>query len=135
MSEDPAVRSRIMAAVRSKNTSTELRLRRALWAAGIKGYRVHITLPGTPDITFTRVRVAVFIDGCFWHRCPQCFRPPKSRPEYWEPKIKRNVERDNTVNHQLSDQGWHVLRFWEHEVNDNLPACVRRVKDSLNSLR
>lgn len=135
MSEDPAVRSKTMAAVRSNNTQPELQLRKALWAAKIRGYRMNVPLPGKPDIVFSRPHLAVFVDGCFWHRCPQCFRMPKTRREYWEPKIARNASRDREVDELLRRQHWTVLRFWEHEIEKQLPQCVERVKEHLAALR
>ncbi len=134
MVEDPAVRSKTMAAVRSENTQPEIQLRKALWAAKIRGYRVHFPLLGKPDIVFTRQHLAVFIDGCFWHRCPQCFRMPKTHREYWEPKIARNVARDETVTQKLREEGWHVMRFWEHEIRNQLLACVEHIIQNLNTL-
>lgn len=116
-----------MAAIRSRNTRIEVAVRQALWAAGVRGYRLHRDLPGHPDIVFPRCRLAVFVDGCFWHRCPNCFRVPKTRQEYWETKIARNVARDESVNTRLQEAGWTVLRIWEHEVNRELSRCVERI--------
>jgi DNA mismatch endonuclease (patch repair protein) len=135
MTEDPAARSRTMAAVRSQNTKPEVALRKALWGAGIKGYRLHYPIIGNPDVVFTRPRLVVFVDGCFWHGCPQCFRMPKTHKEYWEPKIAKNVARDEKVNRQLHDEGWQVLRLWEHEIRNELPACIERIAHSLTLAR
>ncbi len=126
-------RSRNMAAIRSRNTSIEIRFRKALWASGIRGYRLHYLLPGKPDIVFTRKRLAIFIDGCFWHWCPQCFRMPKTHREYWEPKICRNVARDEDINQQLQQNGWTVIRFWEHEIKHDLTECVLRTVNRITS--
>jgi len=108
---DSATRSRIMAAIRSRDTSCERLLRQALWAGGVCGWRVRNKLPGRPDVWFPRWRIAVFVDGCFWHKCPTCFRPPRQRLEFWEPKLARNVARDKEVNQALQEAGWRVLRF------------------------
>lgn len=121
-----------MAAIRRRDTRIERRLRSALWAAGVRGYRVDSpTVMGRPDIVFTRTRVAVFVDGCFWHRCPQCFQEPKSNTEYWRNKIERNVERDGATNETLIADGWAVVRLWEHEVEKDLADCVRRVETAV----
>lgn len=70
--------------------------------------------PVRPDIVFTRIRVAVFVDGCFWHGCPEHFAAPRSNQSYWQPKIRRNIERDAETNHALERAGWRVVRIWEH---------------------
>lgn len=132
MPEDPAVRSRTMAAVKSRNTSVELLLRRALWSGGLRGYRVRSKLPGHPDVVFSRARVAVFVDGCFWHKCPACYRAPKNNAGYWTAKVERNVSRDARVNVALDAMGWKVLRLWEHEVRQDVGSCVSRVVDALS---
>lgn len=128
---DSQTRSRIMAAIPSRDTSCERMLRKALWSLGVKGWRIRSNLPGHPDVWFPRRKVAVFIDGCFWHKCPTCFRPPRQRLEYWGPKLDRNVARDQEVNETLANAGWHVLRFWEHEVRRDPVQCAQRVREKL----
>lgn len=116
-----------MSRIRSKNTQPELALRRALWAAGVRGWRVHYKdLPGKPDLAFTRWRVAVFVDGCFWHGHPDYFTPGKSG-EYWDAKIARTQERDRLANEGLTASGWRVLRLWDFEVEEDLQSCVSRL--------
>lgn len=116
----PENRQKTMRAVKSKGT----RLERQLWAmlAGmdIGGWKKNAdTITGKPDIAFIDWRIAVFIDGCFWHGCPHCQRPlPKTNHEYWEKKIKRNVELAQQHNAQLRQDGWTVIRIWEHEMAD-----------------
>lgn len=128
-------RSRVMARIRSKNTKPELALRRALWAEGIRGWRIYAKgLPGKPDLAFTRWRVAVFVDGCFWHGHPDFFTPGKSGA-YWDAKMERTKERDRLANEALAAHGWIVLRFWDFEVEDDLPGCVARVADVLAERR
>jgi DNA mismatch endonuclease (patch repair protein) len=125
-------RSAIMAAVRSKNTSPELLLRKALYADGIRGWRCHYKrAPGTPDLAWPRRRVAVFVDGAFWHGHPSRHRPGRSGP-YWDEKISRNVERDRRVDRELRETGWTVLRLWDFEVRGDVAACVSRVADALS---
>lgn len=109
---------RTMVANRRRDTGPELAVRRLLHSRGLR-YRVD-TAPLTgirarADIVFTRARIAVFIDGCFWHMCPEHFIMPKSNLEYWEPKLRRNVERDRIADELLREAGWRSLRYWEHE--------------------
>jgi len=106
-----------MSAIRSKgNKATELKLASILRAAGITGWRRHPPLPGSPDFAFRKARIAVFVDGCFWHGCRWHCRMPKSRVEYWKPKIVRNTQRDLVVRRTLGSLGWRVLRIWEHSL-------------------
>ena len=122
-------RSRIMSSIRGKDTKPEMRLRRALHAEGLR-YRIRKQLPGRPDIVFGPARLAVFVQGCWWHRCPKHFRMPESNVDFWRAKFDRNVERDRQVATKLRRMGWSVLHIWEHDVNGNLEASVRRVKAS-----
>ncbi len=111
-------RSRVMAAIRSKgNRTTELRLVAILRAAGVTGWRRHLRLPGRPDFAFPGARLAVFVDGCFWHGCPKHCRLPKSRRKFWLGKITRNRSRDRQVARELRRAGWRVTRLWEHALN------------------
>jgi DNA (cytosine-5)-methyltransferase 1 len=130
--ETPEERSRIMRAVPGKNTSAERALRIALSAAGLRGYRLHHqAVPGTPDVVFRLERLAVFVDGCFWHGCPECYREPKSHKEYWTMKVQRNKDRDAAVNVACKAKGWRVLRIWEHEVLRVPRRVAARVRRSL----
>jgi DNA mismatch endonuclease (patch repair protein) len=116
---DRETRSRIMAAIRSSgNRSTELRMVAILRAARIRGWRRRQRVTGRPDFVFWRERVAVFVDGCFWHGCPRHCRMPEGRREYWEPKIRRNRRRDRAVDRELRNQGWVVARVWEHDLDN-----------------
>ena len=128
----PEQRRKNMSRIHGKNTSPELKLRKMLWEAGIRGYRVHYKLPGKPDIVFTRKKTAVFVDGCFWHKCPVCFRPPATNAEFWNEKLQKNVERDLRVTQELETLGWVVLRFWEHEIKKTPEEVVKRIRDALN---
>lgn len=127
----PEQRRLNMSRVRSRDTRPEMRLRRALHAAGMR-YRLRSSLPGKPDIVFPRARVAVFVDGCFWHVCPLHATRPKSNKKWWAAKLDRNVERDREVDAALASAGWQVVRIWAHELassrNDNLSGVVERVK-------
>lgn len=119
-------RRRNMSAVRSRHTTPELRLRRALHANGLR-YRLHAKLPGKPDLVFPRARLAVLVDGCFWHGCPLHATYPKTRAEWWAAKLARNRERDAEVNAQLAALGWNVLRVWEHEVKGGTHGDLREI--------
>jgi DNA mismatch endonuclease (patch repair protein) len=115
-----------MKSTRQKDTPGEITLRRALRALGI-GYRVDVTIPGTrcrADVAFVRRKVAVFVDGCFWHGCPEHGTWPKANGEWWRAKIEANRRRDRNTDDRLRTIGWRVLRFWEHE---DLAVAARTV--------
>lgn len=118
-------RSKIMSAIRSKNTKPEVSLRKALWAKGFR-YRAQYGKEKI-DIAFPSMKVAIFVDGCFWHGCPIHSHIPKSNKGYWVPKLKKNIERDLTNNSKLKTEGWIVLRFWEHELN-NVDAVIKQIE-------
>jgi len=124
-------RSQLMSKIRGKNTGPELFLRRFLWSKGVRGYRIHKKLPGKPDLYFGPQKVAVFVDGCFWHKCPECYRVPKTNKRFWTDKIKRNLARDLAADVALREMGIKPLRFWEHEVMKGLAQCHRRLKKAL----
>lgn len=119
-------RSRIMAAVRSKNTRAEMLVRRYLWAHGVR-YRIHsANLPGKPDIALTRYKLAIFINGCFWHGHEGCSRGrlPKTRLEYWKPKIDINKNRDYRIEEELKKKGWKQIVIWECRLRTRKAAMV-----------
>lgn len=111
-------RSEIMRRVRSKgNRSTEVRLRYLLVRSGIRGWRMHgDELVGKPDFVFDEKKLAAFVDGCFWHGCPKCYRRPKSSTSYWDQKVSTNIQRDKVKGNNLRKLNWKVLRIWEHEL-------------------
>lgn len=119
-----------MARVGSKGTKPELVLRKALWKAGCR-YRLKNRLPGKPDIVFPGKKVAIFVDGCFWHGCPLHGAIPSTNIEFWKSKIENNAKRDNDVTKKLAAIGWKVVRLWEHEIKENLEAVVKRVASEL----
>ena len=128
---DPETRSRIMAKVRSKNTGLEERFISILRAAKIKSFARHADeLLGKPDVVFRKSNVAVFIDSCFWHGCPDHLRRPSSNTTYWQSKIDRNVKRDRRTRSALRRQGWSVIRIWEHEMRKPANA-IRRITRAL----
>lgn len=117
-------RSKIMSSIRSTNTKPEVALRRALWAKRLR-YRIHYGEEKI-DIAFPSKRVAVFVDGCFWHSCPAHSHMPKTHKHYWAPKLKKNVERDREKDNRLRTAGWKVIRFWEHDL-ENLDRILDKV--------
>ncbi|WP_366928436.1 very short patch repair endonuclease [Cellulomonas sp.] len=127
----PSVSER-MSAARRRDTKPELDVRRILHARGLR-YRVNYPVPGLPrrtiDIAFTRSRIAIFLDGCFWHGCPEHGTQPRANSDWWLTKLRRNVVRDTDTNHVLESAGWRVLRYWEHEeawvIADEINAVVR----------
>ena len=126
------MRSRIMSRIRSKDTKPELTVRRILWARGLR-YRIHSrAVPGIPDISNRRRRLAVFVDGCFWHGCPICYKEPKTNTEFWREKIRRNRARREVVRADLEAQGFRVVEIWEHEAGDQ-DAVVGRVCAALEA--
>ncbi|MDR3081669.1 MAG: very short patch repair endonuclease [Streptomyces sp.] len=112
----------------SKDTAAELAVRKLLHAAGLR-YVLEYKVPGMPrrrmDIAFTRVKIAVMIDGCFWHGCPQHATQPRANAEWWRRKLDRNMERDRETTAHLTAEGWTVLRFWEHEDPEDVSARIR----------
>jgi DNA mismatch endonuclease, patch repair protein len=114
-----------MQANRSRNTGPEIALRRALWQAGLRGYRLHRNLVGHPDIVFSRSRVAIFVHGCFWHSCPKCCKPePKNNAYAWKAKFRATVQRDRANVELLHSAGWETIVVWECEIRKNLPRAV-----------
>jgi DNA mismatch endonuclease (patch repair protein) len=120
-----------MSRIKGKNTGPEVKLRKLLFSNGIRGYRIHFDLPGKPDIVFVKKKIAIFIDGCFWHKCPVDFQEPETRKEFWMKKINSNVERDKKINVQLQNMGWLVIRFWEHDVKKRPDEIVEVIKKNL----
>ncbi|MEV0869548.1 very short patch repair endonuclease [Brachybacterium paraconglomeratum] len=119
-----------MSRQRRRDTAPEVALRRLLHREGLR-FRVDHPLPGMPrrrgDVVFTRARLVVFVDGCFWHSCPQHATTPATRTDWWTEKLERNVARDRDTDVRLVEQGWTVLRFWEHEDPMTCARAVERV--------
>jgi DNA mismatch endonuclease (patch repair protein) len=113
----PKKRSQIMAKVKgSGNKSTELKLIKYFRKNSIKGWRRKYHLAGNPDFVFPKARLAIFVDGCFWHGCSEHCRLPATNREYWEAKIDRNLKRDKKITNELEGKKWFVIRIWEHEL-------------------
>ena len=121
------LRSRIMRSNKSHgNFSTELTLLRLFRSSGISGWRRGVSVIGRPDFVFSRKRVAVFIDGCYWHGC-KCRRLPKKNRQYWEAKFRNNQTRDRRITRSLRAEGWRVIRIWEHELKQKPDNVVKRI--------
>ena len=127
-------RSYNMSRIKAKNTKPEIILRKALFRNGMRGYRIHYSLYGKPDIVFTKYKLAIFMDGCFWHKCPKCFITPETRTEFWLKKIENNKQRDKIINEKLSNEGWVVLRYWEHMIEKKLGIVLNDIQLNLKIL-
>ncbi|WP_240468239.1 very short patch repair endonuclease [Streptomyces dangxiongensis] len=130
-----AARRRNMQAIRSRDTQPEKLIRRLVHAQGLR-YRVAARplpdLRRTADMVFRRVKVAVFIDGCYWHGCPEHYVPPKTNSDYWSEKVMRNIRRDRDTDQRLKEAGWLVLRFWEHEPSE---TCAQQIAETVAERR
>ena len=123
-------RSEVMSRIRGRgNEKTELRLARLMRAGVIRGWRRHLPIPGRPDFSFRRQKVAVFVDGCFWHGCPRCFRLPKQNRAFWKAKIEGNRKRDRSVNGRLRRLGWKVIRIRECQLIQEKTVMRKIVKE------
>ncbi|MDX7776583.1 very short patch repair endonuclease [Aeromonas hydrophila] len=132
----PEQRHRCMSHSRSKNTGLELAFRHMCRAHGLR-YRLKNKLFGRPDMVFPRQKVAVFIDGCFWHGCPLHYKAPGPRVEFWQAKLKRNRERDEEVTTLLQTEEWIILRYWEHDIKiiDQRNERIKGIKIILQDIR
>ena len=127
-------RQKNMRAIQCRDTKIEVLVCKALWNNGIR-YRKNVkTLPGKPDIAIKKFKIVIFLDSCFWHKCPLHFKRPKSNLEYWDKKITRNVERDKEVNNFYIDNDWHILRVWEHQLK-NKKEIERTIKDIIDFIK
>lgn len=137
MQKPDPIRSKIMSRIRAKATKEEVRLAKALWHRGHRYRKNNRKIKGTPDLTFQKHKLAIFVDGEFWHGKdwdPNQNRI-KSNPEFWKQKIERNINRDKEVNTFLEENGWTVLRFWSAEVRKNLDAVIAKIENTIVSLR
>jgi DNA mismatch endonuclease, patch repair protein len=130
------VTSRVMSANKGENTSPEMRLRRSLRANGLSNFRHHLnTIPGRPDVVFPREKLAIFVHGCFWHRCPHCHPSvPKTHVEFWAAKFAANKSRDQRKARDLQHLGWSVLTIWECQLKKNASGAANRVSRRLARL-
>jgi DNA mismatch endonuclease (patch repair protein) len=133
----PEQRHKNMSHIRSKNTSIEILLRKALWHEGIRYRKNFKKLPGCPDIAITKYKIAIFCDGEFWHgkNWEKIKNGIKTNREFWIQKIERNIMRDNKIERELDNMGWIVLRFWGNEITKKLMDCVREIKDLIYEIK
>lgn len=130
----PEQRSRNMRSIKSRgNFTTEETFRKLLGEFQIIGWRRHLPLPGKPDFAFPKQKVAIFLDGCFWHGCPRCYRAPADNQSYWTEKHRRNQARDRRFRGELRARGWKVLRVWEHSLKSERTraAVLARLRSAL----
>lgn len=126
--------TRSMRSNKRKDTGPELKLRKALRDAGFPGYRLQWDVPGRPDICYPGRKVAIFVNGCFWHRCPYCnLHIPKHNHEYWVHKFETNVLRDKRVQEELKQQGWTVIVVWECEIKKDMEGTIKELTSILDS--
>jgi DNA mismatch endonuclease, patch repair protein len=128
----PQVRSKIMASIRTFGGVTERKMEALLRTHGLRGFRKQWPVPGKPDFVWLKPKVALFVDGCFWHGCLRCNRPSKSNRAFWRSKIVSNRRRDARVARKLRKDGWKVLRVWECTINEK--RTVFRIKRAIHSL-
>jgi len=129
----PEQRSKLMSAIRSKNTKDEVRLAKALWHIGLRYRKNNKKVFGCPDLTFRNLKIAIFVDGEFFHgKDWETRRKPKTNSEYWIKKIERNIQRDIEVNHYLESHNWKVLRFWSNDIKKNLGSCISEILNTIN---
>ncbi len=123
-----------MASVGSTRTDLEQALAKAMWVRGLRGWRrARPVERARPDFTFISARVAVFVDGCFWHGCPDCAKTPTSHTDYWLPKLARTRKRDAEQTRALKAAGWTVLRFWGHDIQRELSGCATAVEQAVRA--
>ncbi|MBW4359184.1 very short patch repair endonuclease [Flavobacterium taihuense] len=129
----PSQRSKIMSAIRSTNTKDEVRLAKALWHLGYRYRKNNRTVFGTPDLTFKKLKLALFVDSEFFHGKDWETQKDKvkTNTEFWKKKIERNIQRDVEVNNYLEAQNWKVIRFWSHEIEKNLENCIAVIEHEI----
>lgn len=124
-------RSYCMSQIRGKNTEIEIDFCRCMRKLGLKGFRKGHSLEGKPDYIFPKEKVAVFLDGCFWHACPRCYKEPKTNKKFWKTKAINNKIRDNMVTTMFRKKKWRVKRFWEHQIKRDPLICIETLKKFL----
>lgn len=130
----PEQRSKLMSAIRSTNTKDEVRLAKALWALGYRYRKNNKTVFGKPDFTFKKIKLAIFVDGEFFHGKDWNIdrNRIKTNSEFWIKKIERNMQRDIEVNAYLESQNWKILRFWSNDIKKNLDSCILEIQDAIS---
>lgn len=131
-----AKRSEVMSKIRGKgNKATEIALAKLFRANGITGWRRHYPIVGKPDFAFPKLKVAVFVDGCFWHGCPKHGTQPKGNREFWKTKLDANKARDRSVSRMLRARGWRVVRIWEHELHHPGRRALKSIASAIQSVK
>jgi len=122
-----------MRAVRNKDSKIEIKMGKALWAANLRYRKQYEKLPGRPDFVLVNHKIAIFCDSHFWHgyNWKERKKDHKTNRQFWFKKIERNIQRDKEINDSLLQMGWKVIRFWEHEIKENVEICVKRVKEEI----
>ena len=120
-------RSYNMSRIRAYNTKPEISLKNLLKGAKLKDYLYQPKIIGNPDFASKKLKTVIFVDGCFWHKCPKCFVEPSTRKRFWINKINKNVERDVKVNRDLKKKGWKIIRVWEHEIKKNPQRVISKI--------
>ena len=125
---------KVMKSIKSKDTKAEIALRKALRDIGMPGYRLHwAKVKGKPDISYPGKKIAIFVNGCFWHGCPLCKKSlPKTHATFWREKIEKNKMRDENNMRILKQEGWDVFVFWECEIKKNVDRCAKKVKEAVD---
>jgi DNA mismatch endonuclease, patch repair protein len=127
-------RRRNMQAIRSKGTKLEERVTKALWEKGIRFRKNVNSLFGKPDIAIKKYKIVIFIDSCFWHACELHGNMPVKNKEFWESKLRRNVDRDLEVTNYYLEKGWHILRIWEHELkSEKFDSKIEEIKQFIHT--
>jgi DNA mismatch endonuclease (patch repair protein) len=130
---DAETRSRVMRRVKGRDTKPEIALRRVLWSSGFRGYRLHRRdVPGKPDVAYLGRRVAIFVDGAWWHGHPDKWWPGRSG-DYWDRKVQGNIDRDRRIDAELDSMGWTVVRLWDFEVLADPERCCAKVASALGA--
>ena len=125
-------RSKIMSRIRGTNTKDEVRLAKALWTLGYRYRKNNRKVFGTPDLTFKQLKIAIFVDGEFFHgKDWETRKKPQTNPEFWIKKIERNMQRDIEVNAYLESQNWKILRFWSNDIKKNLDSCILEIENAI----
>ncbi|MEY9096513.1 very short patch repair endonuclease [Paenibacillus sp. RC84] len=128
-------RSKMMSAVRGKNTLLESKVTRDLWHKGISFRKNVKSLFGKPDIAIKKYKLVIFIDSCFWHGCPIHCKLPQTNKEFWELKIHKNIQRDSVVTRHYKEIGWHIIRIWEHELKEDLAQIIEMIDCKLKEIK
>lgn len=127
--------SKVMSSIKAKNTSPEIAFRKLLWNNNLRGYRLHWKVEGRPDISFPGRKLAIFVHGCYWHRCPNCnLSNPKSNSSFWQQKFDNNIARDGRKKAALEDSGWEVFVVWECQIKRGFESIIEELRRKVNKL-